>query len=234
MAEWVVLSNNRVIRRFVIEEGQCLAIGRGDQADVIVNNSSISRKHVSLELNNGFYYLNDLHSMNGTWVNGDKISSERQVFVSDDISFGKFSLKPARHLTGKEVEAGSVVADGMNMESHNQTLYVTGIHKSAKKDQVAAPRNRLSVLQGAAAPAKLILRGKTVTVGKDPSANLVISGALTAKKAFAIEYRSDAYFVIPMGGMFNKVMLNGKKIGSAKRLKPMDVIEVGKTKIRFS
>jgi pSer/pThr/pTyr-binding forkhead associated (FHA) protein len=233
MAEWVILSKNRVIKRFKIVEGQCLAIGRGDDADVLINNSSISRKHTSLELNKGFYYLNDLHSMNGTWVNGEKISAERQIFELDDISFGKFTLKPAKLLTGAEVEAGSIATDGMNMENHNQTLYVTAIRKP-EKNAAAAPRNRLSVLQGYATPAKLILKGKTITAGKDPSANLVIPGALMAKSAFTIEYRTDGYFVVPQGGLFNKVILNGKKIDKVKRLKPMDVIEVGKTKIRFS
>ncbi|MCA1766447.1 MAG: FHA domain-containing protein [Desulfobulbaceae bacterium] len=234
MAEWAILSKNRVIKRFNIEEGQCLAIGRGDNADVIVNNSSVSRKHISLELNKGFYYLSDLNSMNGTRVNGEKINSERQIFESDNISIGKFNLKISKLLTDDEVEAGSVAADGMNMESHNQTLYVTGIHKTGKKE-TTAPKNRLSVLQGYGTPAKLILRGKTITVGKDPSANLVLAGALTAKCAFTIEYRpNDGYFVIARQGMFNKVMVNGRTVDKGKRLKPMDIIEVGKTKIRFT
>ena len=234
MAEWVVLAKNRIIKRFNIEEGQCLAIGRGANADVIVNNASISRKHTSLELTNGFYYLNDLHSMNGTTVNGEKINSERQILESDKISFGKFTLKPAKFLSGDEIEADSVVADGMDMESHNQTLYVTAIHKPEKKG-VVAPKYRLSVLQGFVTPNKLILRGKTITVGKNPSSNMVVSGLLAADSAFSVEYRQEeGYFVVPKAGLFNKVMLNGKKIDKGTKLKPMDIIEVGKTKIRFS
>ncbi|MEN8136334.1 MAG: FHA domain-containing protein [Thermodesulfobacteriota bacterium] len=234
MEEWAVLSKNRIIQRFTIEEGQCLAIGRGADADVIINNSSVSRKHSSLELKEGFYYLSDLNSMNGTRVNGKKISTEKQVLKSDNIAVGKFVLKPAK-LLGDEVEAGSVIADSMDMDSANKTLYVTGIHKKDQGAVEAAPKKRLlSVLEGGATPAKLILRGKTITAGKDPSSNLVIPGALLAKTLFSIKYRPEGYFIIPQTGMFSKIMVNGKKISGEKLLKPMDVIGVGKTKIRYS
>ena len=233
MEEWVILSKNRIIQRFTIEEGQCLAIGRSSDADIVINNSSVSRKHTSLELKEGFYYLSDLNSMNGTRVNGKKIYAEQQILKSDNIAIGKFILKPAK-LLGDEVEAGSVVAGSMDMESDNQTLYVTGIHKD-KGNVKAAPKKRLlSVLEGGATPAKLILRGKTITAGKDPSSNLVIPGALLAKTLFSIKYRPEGYFIIPKTGMFAKIMVNGKKISGEKLLKPMDVIGAGKTKIRYS
>ncbi len=233
MEEWVILSKNRIIQRFTIEEGQCLAIGRGEEADIIINNASVSRKHTSLELKEGFYYLSDLNSMNGTRVNGEKIYSERQILKSDNIAIGKFILKPAK-LLGEEVEAGSVVAGSMDMESDNQTLYVTGIHRD-QGNVTAAPKKRLlSVLEGGATPAKLILRGKTITAGKDPSANLVIPGALLAKTLFVIKYRPEGYVIIPKTGMFAKIMVNGKKIGGETLLNPMDVIEAGKTKIRYT
>ncbi|MCK4839027.1 MAG: FHA domain-containing protein [Desulfobulbaceae bacterium] len=233
MEEWVVISKNRIIQRFTIKEGQCLAIGRGDEADIIINNSSVSRKHTSLELKEGFYYLSDLNSTNGTRVNGEKIYSERQILKSDNIAIGKFILKPAK-LLGEEVEAGSVVAASMDLESANQTLYVTGIHKEQGKVEAAPKKRLLSVLQGGATPAKLILRGKTITAGKDPSANLVIPGALLAKTLFVIKYRPEGYVIIPKTGLFSKIILNGKKISGEKLLKPMDVIEVGKTKIRYT
>ncbi len=233
MEEWVILSKNRIIQRFTIKEGQCLAIGRGDEADIIINNASVSRKHTSLELKEGFYYLSDLNSMNGTRVNGEKIYSERQILKSDHIAIGKFILKPAK-LLGEEVEAGSVAAGSMDMERDNQTLYVTGIHKDHGKVAAAPKKRLLSVLEGGATPAKLILRGKTITAGKDPSANLVIPGALLAKTLFVIEYRPEGYVIRPKTGMFSKIMVNGQKINGDKLLNPMDVIEAGKTKIRYT
>jgi pSer/pThr/pTyr-binding forkhead associated (FHA) protein len=231
MEEWVVLFKNSIVQRFFIEEGQCLSIGRDSNADVIINNSSVSRKHTSLELKNGCYFLSDLHSMNGTRVNGRKIYSDIQIKKSDNISIGKFTLKRAEFL-GEEVESGSAVSEAMDIESQNQTLYVSGIHKRQKKS--APQKALLAVLTGGATPARFILRGKRIKAGKDAAADLVIPGFLLAKTAFVIEYRPQGYFIIPQAGLLNKVMVNGKRLRGEKLLKPMDVIAVGKSRIRFS
>lgn len=233
MEEWVVLSKNRVIQRFTIEEGQCLTIGRSSEADVIINNSSVSRLHTSLQFRNSFYYLNDLKSTNGTKLNGEKILSETPISKSDNIAIGKFILKPAKYLTD-EAEASSVVAADVDMDSHDQTLYVTGIYKDKAQVEVAPKKRLLSLLEGAATPRKLILTGKTIMVGKDKSADVVIPGVMLSRILFIIEYRPKGYFVIPKGGMFNSIKLNDKKISGERLLKLMDIIGVGKTKIRFS
>lgn len=66
-------------------------IGRTDQCDITINDSSVSRKHASVESKNGRFVLQDLKSTNGTFVNGkfidvyvlnhgDKIRIGRTVF----------------------------------------------------------------------------------------------------------------------------------------------------------
>jgi pSer/pThr/pTyr-binding forkhead associated (FHA) protein len=66
-------------------------IGRADQCDIPINDSSVSRKHASIETKDGRFLLRDLQSTNGTVVNnkridaavlnhGDKIRIGRAVF----------------------------------------------------------------------------------------------------------------------------------------------------------
>ena len=233
MEEWAVVSKNRIIQRFTIEEGQTLTIGRGSDADVIINNSSVSRLHSSLELKNGFYFLSDLKSKNGTRINGEKILAETQISKTDEIVLGKFILKPAMHL-GDEVDASSVAATDVDMENFNQTLYVSGLYKGPESAEVAPETRLLSVLEGEALPKKLTLSGKTIMAGKKKPADLVIPGVMMAKIIFFIEHRPKGYFIIPKGGMLCSVKLNDKKLSSERLLKSMDVIAVGETKIRFS
>jgi len=45
-------------------------IGRTDQCDITINDSSVSRKHASIERKDGRFLLQDLKSTNGTSVNG--------------------------------------------------------------------------------------------------------------------------------------------------------------------
>jgi pSer/pThr/pTyr-binding forkhead associated (FHA) protein len=66
-------------------------IGREDQCGITINDSSVSRKHASVERKDGRFLLQDLKSTNGTLVNdesidvhilsqGDKIRIGRTVF----------------------------------------------------------------------------------------------------------------------------------------------------------
>jgi len=48
-------------------------IGRTDQCDIPINDSSVSREHASIESKDGRFLLRDLRSTNGTVVNGKSI-----------------------------------------------------------------------------------------------------------------------------------------------------------------
>lgn len=234
MEEWVILFKDRIIARFTIREGQCLVIGRGKGADVVIPNTSVSRQHSSLELREGQYYLADLRSMNGTKVNRCKIHSATRISRSDQLNIGKFILKPAKDLVDAAgiKPAASVARDH---EDADVTRYVSGIYnetdlrrkKTALKDRV------LTVLEGNASPVKLVLKGRGISAGRDRSCDLVLSGVFLGKIQFSIICRKEGYFVSHVAGL-RKTRLNGKRLITAKLLKALDVIQVGSIKIRFT
>lgn len=235
MEEWVVIANDRIIQRFMIKEGQMVFIGRASDAEVVINNPSVSRKHASLELSGGFYFLTDWHSTNGTWVNGIKIKGTQQVMQSDMLAIGKFIIKPASLVT-REVDAGSTAAVATAQDSLNKTLTATPVFKKTEEvDETLPPEKRLlTVLMGEVKPDRLVLRGQPITAGKDASCNLVFAGMLVAKIQFSIELRPRGYFISPGGGMLSKTIVNGTKLTNDRLLKPKDIIEVGNIKIRVS
>jgi two-component system, cell cycle response regulator len=50
-------------------EGDCVILGRGDDCDIVVADSSISRRHTRFDLTVDGYLVSDLGSTNGTFVN---------------------------------------------------------------------------------------------------------------------------------------------------------------------
>ncbi len=50
-------------------------VGRGSQADLIIPDLEVSRQHFSLEIKENKTILRDLNSTNGTYIDGEKISS---------------------------------------------------------------------------------------------------------------------------------------------------------------
>jgi pSer/pThr/pTyr-binding forkhead associated (FHA) protein len=86
----VIIHGNHAGREYRLGPKGVL-IGREDQCDITINDSSASRKHASVEAKDGRFLLQDLKSTNGTLVNrkfidvhvlthGDKIRIGGTVF----------------------------------------------------------------------------------------------------------------------------------------------------------
>ena len=64
-------------------------VGRGSDCDAIVQNSQkISRRHCCLVQVDDTYYIRDLGSMNGIWVNGNRVTREEQLKTGDRVAVG--------------------------------------------------------------------------------------------------------------------------------------------------
>lgn len=68
-------------------------IGRAKECDVVLNSGSVSRQHAKVVKNsNGVYFIKDLNSLNGTFVNGRKTEGKTKIEESDKIFIGKLQL----------------------------------------------------------------------------------------------------------------------------------------------
>ncbi|MBN1964002.1 MAG: FHA domain-containing protein [Anaerolineae bacterium] len=54
-------------------------IGRGDECNLILNDRAISRQHCRITAREAGYWVEDLNSKNGTWVNDDPVEAPRQL-----------------------------------------------------------------------------------------------------------------------------------------------------------
>jgi diguanylate cyclase (GGDEF)-like protein len=78
-----------------------LLIGRGPDCDIRLPDSSVSRHHVRIEQDAGDYFVSDLHSTNGTFVN-DAAAPNRKLKDGDYLRVGNCIY---RFLAGDNVEA---------------------------------------------------------------------------------------------------------------------------------
>jgi pSer/pThr/pTyr-binding forkhead associated (FHA) protein len=67
--------------------GRC-SIGSSNDSDVVVDEASVSRVHALFEQLGGVWFVEDLGSRNGTYVNGQRISGRRVVRPGDEIRLG--------------------------------------------------------------------------------------------------------------------------------------------------
>lgn len=71
-------------RFFTLRDKEAL-IGRGCHTNIRINEKSVSRMHVKVVRENDKYYIQDLKSRNGTWINGSAIDAGTMVEVAQGI-----------------------------------------------------------------------------------------------------------------------------------------------------
>lgn len=90
-AELVVTSGHRSGTRFELA-GDRVTVGRHPHSDVFLDDITVSRRHVVLELAPAGHILYDLGSLNGTYVNGIRTDGEVTLRSGDELQVGKFKL----------------------------------------------------------------------------------------------------------------------------------------------
>ena len=236
-SDWTIMLNDRVIAHFTTHEGNKLIIGRSPDADVVIDNTAISRHHSSLELRDGRHYLADMKSTNGTTVNGKKIASKVPVTEKDVIYIGKFRLIQS---AADEQHASSSYATAMDIDDE-ATVFVSSPRQQAAAQPSPTPSPssaneiyRLTVIEGSASPSTLSLDGKSsVKIGKDPACDMTIAGWLVGKTQCYVVSKKDRYYIVPQRSWAN-TKLNDVIIKEERLLRKGDIIQIKSVKIRFS
>ncbi|MEX0938182.1 MAG: FHA domain-containing protein [Pirellulales bacterium] len=69
-------------------------VGRGRDADIVVNHSTVSRRHCQFALNaDGALVVRDLDSFNGTYVGDQRVRESEVLMPGDYIKLGGVTLR---------------------------------------------------------------------------------------------------------------------------------------------
>ncbi|HWE66242.1 MAG TPA: FHA domain-containing protein [Acidimicrobiales bacterium] len=76
--------------RYLLEQGVTKA-GRHPESDIFLDDITVSRRHVEISHRGGEFVLRDVGSLNGTYVNRERID-EVTLAPGDEVQIGKFKL----------------------------------------------------------------------------------------------------------------------------------------------
>ena len=81
----IIQHNNDSDQQHWILEKDDITIGRGNECDLTLDERQISRQHVRLFRDGEHFFIEDLESKNGTWLNGNQFKGTRQLSDGDEI-----------------------------------------------------------------------------------------------------------------------------------------------------
>ncbi|KKM12939.1 hypothetical protein SY88_01180 [Clostridiales bacterium PH28_bin88] len=67
--------------------GSRMVLGRKGSSDIFLTDHRVSRRHAMVECRKGFFFITDLGSTNGTWLNGKRVERSR-LQVGDGLQVG--------------------------------------------------------------------------------------------------------------------------------------------------
>ena len=231
------------------------SIGRLPDNNLQIDNLAVSGHHAKISWEQGQYIVEDLGSLNGTFVNNERVGKST-LRHGDQVKIGKHVVE-FKHEGNAMVFAAAAKAgpaapklDATMMLDTKQAREKLadkfapapgagplGISRPAwMSDPFVAPKERiglLSILQGRTDQEKYVLTSKMTMIGKSRMASIRLKGFFAPTTAALISKRDNKYFIAPSESR-TRLKINGEDVIGQRELAAGDIIEVGKVQLAFS
>lgn len=99
----ILLKFNGAVLREIESSKEQITIGRNAENDIQIDNVAVSGEHARIIKGPDHYFIEDLNSLNGTFVNQEKIT-KRVLEENDAITIGKHTLVVAFKKHGDKIQ----------------------------------------------------------------------------------------------------------------------------------
>ena len=243
----IVKFEDSVLQRVSINGGS-VTIGRGPDNSIPIDNLAVSNHHAEIKSEDGHLVIQDLGSLNGTFVNNQRVK-QSALKHGDVVLIGKHSIQVDEKSRGESPVAvnrpsGSVSSGGVKeapkvdetfiLDTEKRRKMMQEIAAAGERSQITPSRVRVATLvrvKGQIEKAEYQLTGKLTVIGKSEMATVRLRGWFKPKMAAQINRRDDGYYL----GRGDRVpKINGKPIWSPTLLSDGDLIEVCGVELRFT
>jgi pSer/pThr/pTyr-binding forkhead associated (FHA) protein len=238
MAKLSLMFENKLVKEVPVGN-RPIGIGRSPDNDLPVDNLAVSNYHARVFFEAGRLVVEDLDSLNGTFVNDLRVE-RATLHDGDSIWVGKHYIKvdasgdtPAVWDSGKKTAAAPRINETMVLDTKARRDMLQQAAAMGERTQFAAGRLKvptLVVLSGKTDQKEYVITNKLTVIGKSRMATVRVKGWFKPQLAAQINQRDDGYYVGP-GDKIPTV--NGTPIPGPVRLNDGDLIEVCGVRMNF-
>ncbi len=73
-------------------DGRGVIVGRSKECDICISHMFLSLEHFQIWNEDGVWYIGDMGSKNGTYLNGSKLKKVKSIEDGDEIAFGELQF----------------------------------------------------------------------------------------------------------------------------------------------
>jgi pSer/pThr/pTyr-binding forkhead associated (FHA) protein len=236
MAKLIVKFRDATLQEIPITK-PTVTIGRVDKNDIKIENLAVSRQHAKIVRDGQRYIIEDLNSLNGTFVNEKKVM-KGILRNNDEILVGKHTLifvdeeeKPIEMRRDIDI---SLAEKTVILDTKQQRELLS--RRMAEKPTIAEKppqvEGHISIVSGGVDQNDIKLTKRLTIGGKGESADIKLRGFFVGKVAFIISKRPNGFFITHSGGR-SMTKVNGVTVEGQRELRDGDIIDVGSTRLQF-
>ena len=226
MPKLTLLMERKTVRVFDVNSS-VVNIGRAEDMQLIVDDTSVSRRQAQIRFgSHGSWTVQDLGSINGTFLNGHRLTSVQPLKRGDELSFGKFSLFFDTAITGP---AGPETPPPKAGGALTETVYVSAEEAEHLRRAVAQQRRAQLHWEAKGRQGTFFLSGGGALVGRSSLCDLQV---LAGPKHHLVVLRTQFGFEVRNLSSWHRMRVNGW-VFEQSTLQSGDVIEIGGLRATF-
>ena len=226
MPKLTLVMERKPVRVFEVNSS-VINIGRAEDMQLMIDDASVSRRQAQIRFGaHGSWTIGDLGSINGTFLNGQRLTSVQALKRGDEVSFGKFSLFFDAAISGPaDSEAAALKPGGALTE----TVYMSAEEAEHLRRAVAQQRRAQLQWNAKGRRGTFFLSGGGALVGRGPLCDLQVPAGpthhlLVLRTQFGFEVRNLSWWY--------RMKVNGWRFEQST-LESGDVIEIGGLRLTF-
>jgi len=242
MAKLVLKFQSSVLKEVAVGERE-VSIGRSPDNGLVIDNPAVSNYHARVFNEEGRLMLEDFGSLNGTFVNGQRVKMV-SLKSGDSVIVGKHTIvvSEARDLdnfargNGNEAPrpAPPKIRETVVLDTEERREFLKKMSAAGESAQVAPGRLKVPTLvvrRGKTDQGEYMLNDKLTVIGKSAMATVKLKGWFAPKAAAQINRRDDNTYSI--GAADKTPSVNGTPIAHPTKLSSGDVISVAGIELEF-